>query len=107
MAVARPQPGTTQDSEHTPEAVLPYLAGLVASDGNIQSREARIATSVMPFLHMVHNFVEAFGIQSSNQQSRRRFDNTDLHCKSQKNSHQQVQNTNGQESGEDNFPELA
>ena len=61
MAVARPQPGTTQDSEHTPEAVLPYLAGLVASDGNIQSREARIATSVMPFLHMVHNLVEALG----------------------------------------------
>ena len=42
MAVARPQPGTTQDSEHTPEALLPYLAGLVASDGNIQSREAEV-----------------------------------------------------------------
>ena len=61
MAVARPQPGTTQDSEHTPEALLPYLAGLVASDGNMQSREVRIATSVMPFLHVVHNLVEALG----------------------------------------------
>ena len=46
MAVARPQPGITQNSEHTPEAIQPYLAGLVASDGNIQPREVRIATSI-------------------------------------------------------------
>ena len=61
MAVARPQPGTTNDSDRTPEASIPYLAGLVASDGTIQSREVRIATSVGPFLRDVYHLVEGLG----------------------------------------------